>query len=168
MAKHEGVDLWERQQGESTQAFEAFQIYRDMGASRSINAVASKLSKSRTLISRWSSDKNWVERCVAWDAEQDRIIRIQRTSDIRKMREKHANLANAMLVKAARALKSMPDEEIKASDISKFIEVASKLERISMGDVGEVVEERDGGPTEDRVQFYIPENGRDTGEDEDI
>ena len=48
-------DLWERQPGESAQAYEAFAIYRDMGSNRSLRVVAEQLSKSDTLIKRWST-----------------------------------------------------------------------------------------------------------------
>ena len=93
--------------------------------------------------------------------EQDRIAREAQKKEIVKMRKKHADLAQAMLVKAALALKSIPVEEIKASDVSRMVETASKLERLSRGDVGEVIEERDGGKVESVVSFYIPDNGRD-------
>ena len=152
---------WERQKDETTKQFEAFQMYRDMGTSRSIRAVAEELEKSETLIGRWSSKNDWVERCEAWDMEQDRVAREAQKKEIVKMRKKHADLAQAMLVKAALALKSIPVEEIKASDVSRMVETASKLERLSRGDVGEVIEERDGGKVESVVSFYIPDNGRD-------
>lgn len=152
---------WERQKDETTKQFEAFQIYRDMGVSRSIRAVAEQLEKSETLIGRWSSKNDWVERCEAWDMEQDRVAREAQKKEIVKMRKKHADLAQAMLVKAALALKSIPVEEIKASDVSRMVETGSKLERLSRGDVGEVIEERDGGKVESVVSFYIPDNGRD-------
>ena len=58
---------WERQKGESAQAFEAFFLYLEMGADRSIRAVSQELGKSKTLIDRWSRTHNWVERCRAWD-----------------------------------------------------------------------------------------------------
>lgn len=64
-------DLWERQPGESAQAYEAFAIYRDMGSDRSLRAVAEKLSKSYTLIGRWSREKKWGERCRAYDNHLD-------------------------------------------------------------------------------------------------
>lgn len=151
---------WERQQGESTKRFEAFQKFRDM-PNRSISEVARELSKSRQLIQRWAGEQKWHERVAAWDAEQDRIARQAQIDEIKKMRKRHADLATAMLVKAAKALKQIPEDEIKATDVSRMVETASKLERISRGDVGEVVEERNGGDTTPVVQFYIPDNHRD-------
>lgn len=58
---------WERQSGESEKAYEAFRSYRDMGASRSLEAVAQKLHKSKTILGRWSSKFHWVKRCEAYD-----------------------------------------------------------------------------------------------------
>ena len=48
-------ELWERQDGETAQAFQAFAEYRDMGAERSLAKVAQKLGKSKPLMERWSS-----------------------------------------------------------------------------------------------------------------
>ena len=158
---------WERQPGEGTKPYEAFCLYRDMGTQRSLSKVAAELQKSGTLIGRWSGAHNWVERAAAWDDEQDKITRKAQLEDIKKMRKRHADLATAMLVKAARALKELPDDEIKASDISRMVETASKLERISRGDVGDVIEERDGGEATPAVQIYIPDNGRNK-KDEDF
>lgn len=152
---------WELQKGETVKQFEAFCEYRDMGKTRSLQKVAEKLAKSETLIKRWSAKNSWIDRVAAWEDEQDRLIRIELTRDIGAMRKRHADIASAMLIKAARALQKIPDDEIKASDISRMIETATKLERISKGDVGEVVEERQGESVADPVCFYIPDNSRD-------
>ena len=154
---------WERQEGETVKAFEAFCVYRDLGKSRSQEKAAEKLSKSRQQMCKWSMKYNWVERVEAWEEEQDRLIRVELTKDIGAMRKKHADIANALLIKAATALKKIPDSEIKASDISKMIETATKLERISKGDVGDVIEERKGIDALDPVQIYIPDNKRGRG-----
>lgn len=151
---------WELQKGETIKQFEAFCVYRDMGKGRSLQKVAAQLSKSETLIKRWSAKNNWLNRTAAWEDEQDRLIRIELTRDIGAMRKRHTDLASAMLIKAARALQKIPDDEIKASDISRMVETATKLERISRGDVGEVIEERDGGAAIDPVQIYVPDNQR--------
>lgn len=138
-------------------------MFRDM-PNRSISQVARDLSKSRQLIQRWAGEQNWHERVAAWDAEQDRIAREAQIVEIKKMRKRHSDLASAMLVKAARALQRIPEDEIKAGDVSRMVDTAAKLERISRGDVGEVVEERDGGPSIPVVQFYMPDNHRDPDE----
>lgn len=159
---------WDRRQDESSKAYEAFCIYRDMGIQRSLSKVAEKLQKSATLINRWSREKNWVKRAEAWDDEQERIEREaaqkEQAKAIREMRKRHSDLAQAMLIKSARALARIPDDEIKAGDVSRMVDIASKLERISRGDVGEVIEERDGGQTQPAVTFYMPDNGRDREE----
>ena len=151
---------WERQEGETAKAWEAFCIYRDMGIDRSLRKVVQTLNKSLTQIGEWSSKYDWVKRVAAWDVEQDRIARQEQLKEIKKMRNRHAGIAKAMIVKAGRALNRIPEDEITPNDISRMIDVASKLERISRGDVGEVIEERDGGQAINPVQIYIPSNGR--------
>lgn len=165
MAKQ--AKIWEPLEGESSKAYEAFSIYRDMGIQRGIRKVAQELGKSETLMSRWSSQYNWVERAAAWDAEQDRIMREEQVQSIKKMRKQHADLAYSMLIKAAKALKRLPEDEIKASDISRMVETASKLERISRGDVGDVIEERKGEDAPPAVTFYMPDNNRDKEREEE-
>lgn len=162
--KNQVREPWDRLENESTKAYEAFVEYRNMGRCRSHAKVAKVLGKSTNLMNRWGSLYNWTDRAARWDDEQDRLARQAQLDEIKKMRKRHADLANAMLVKAAKALQRIPEDEIKAGDVSRMVETAAKLERISRGDVGEVVEERDGGESLQTVQFYMPTNHRD-GED---
>lgn len=159
------TEPWERQEDETARAWEAFCIYRDMGPDRSLRKVVQALDKNLTTIGDWSTRYDWVKRVAAWDVEQDRISRQAQMKEIKAMRNRHAGMAKAMIVKAGRALQKIPEEELKASDISRMIEVAAKLERISRGDVGDVIEERDGGEAVSPVQIYVPDNGR--GKDKD-
>lgn len=171
MAKKKEPLPWERQKGESTNAYEAFCVYRDLGVKRSQVKTCEKLGKNTTTISEWSVKFNWVERVEAYDDDQERkereMLEKERLNDIKKMRERHADLAVSMLEKAARAMQAIPDVEVKASDITRMVDVASKLERISRGDVGDVIEERNGGDATPAVQIYIPSNGREK-KDEDF
>jgi hypothetical protein len=63
--------IWKRLPSDTDKSFEAFCIYRDMGATRSLKMVAEKLSKSDTIINRWSREHNWVNRVAAYDASLD-------------------------------------------------------------------------------------------------
>ena len=80
-----GVKPWERQEGESVQAFEAFTLYLEMGGERSLRAVGQKLGKSSTLIERWSATKRWVERAAAYDADLQQKAYTAAVSRARKM-----------------------------------------------------------------------------------
>ena len=72
MPKRSDVKPWERQEGESAKAFEAFTIYAGLGADRSLRAVAQQLGKSKTLMDRWSSTYGWVARAAEYDADLQR------------------------------------------------------------------------------------------------
>jgi hypothetical protein len=59
---------------ESAKAYAAFQQYYGAShAERSIRAVAARLGKNRTLLSKWSSRFRWVDRTEAWDRRQSEI-----------------------------------------------------------------------------------------------
>lgn len=156
---------WERQLNESTQAFEAFAAYRDMGASRSLAKVSRQVCKSKALMERWSVDHDWVKRVAAWDAEKDRVARETTLNDIIEMRKRHAAIAKKMMDTADSALNNIKPDEVSTNEIARLVEIASKLERISRGDAGDVIEERDGGDAVPHVQIYIPDNNR--GKDKD-
>lgn len=160
---------WERQPGESMKAFKAFTIYRDLGPlERSQEKVKEALERSsRTMISDWSVKFNWTKRVEAWDDEQDRIIRADHLKEIKEMRKRHAKLAHDMLDKAEKALEKISDEEISAKEIGQLVDIASKLERISLGDSGDVIETRDGGEAISPVTFYMPSNSREQEEGEE-
>lgn len=150
---------WERQLNESPQAFEAFAKYRDMGAARSTAKVSRQLCKSVTLMNRWSAEHNWVKRAAAWDAEKDRLAREAQVNDIIDMRKRHAATAKQMMDLADNALKTIDPTSVTTNEISRLVETASKLERISRGDVGDVIESREGEAVSP-VQIYVPDNNR--------
>ncbi len=69
-----GFNLWERQPDESDQRWEAFLLYRDLpaaGEDRSLDAVARQLTKSGSLIRRWSTEDGWLRRAAAYDRHLD-------------------------------------------------------------------------------------------------
>ena len=161
---------WEMQPEETTKAYEAFCVYRDMETKdRSIRLVAEKLQKSETLIGRWSRTYGWVKRVAAWDAELDRKTAQEMMKDIAKMRAKQRKMAVTMQLKGMNLLNEIKEGDAKLSEIVTLLKVSTELERICMGDVGEVIEERNGGDMPEPVTFYMPSNGRDKeeGENED-
>lgn len=64
--------VWERQPGESPQAYDAFSLYMTVKEERlgGTQEVANRSRKSRALIHRWSSRWKWVERYRAYENNQ--------------------------------------------------------------------------------------------------
>lgn len=162
---------WERQPRETPKAFEAFCAYRDMGTDRSCSKVAVVVGKSFSLMQQWSQKNGWVERASAWDDEQDRLKREAdqkaQIEAIKAMRKRHTKVAVKMIDKAEAALDEILAGEIKPSDLPRIVDIATKLERISRGDVETVIEERQGESIAPAVTFYIPSNGRSSAGDDD-
>jgi hypothetical protein len=62
------VNIWDRQHDETEKAYEAFEIYRDLGEERALAKVSAALGhKSSTGIERWSAKYQWRKRVVAYD-----------------------------------------------------------------------------------------------------
>lgn len=123
------ADAWERQQGESPQAYEAFATYRDMGAERSTAKVSRELGKTKALMDRWSSRWKWVERARAWDNELARKAKEAATKKVKDMTGRHINIAMQLQKKALEALEVLNVAEMSPKDIKEFIKAATELER---------------------------------------
>lgn len=145
----DNVMPWERQPKETVPAWEAFKTYRDLGMKRSTANVQRTIGKSKRLIDGWSSKKNWVARCAAWDREQDRIGREARTKEIRDMHRRHTKLAMGGLAAVAHSLKQHiptgdnPEAKPMAPKlVAQLLKACSALERISRGEPDEIHEVR--------------------------
>jgi hypothetical protein len=85
---------YERQDGETTKAYTAFTIYRDMGSVRSLDRVEEKIYGTQighkrgtnlTSLKRWSREWNWVERCRDYD--------LDRETEMRQIKSEHEKAA---------------------------------------------------------------------------
>jgi hypothetical protein len=125
--------IWDRKDGESDVAFEAFTIYRDMGPARSIAQVSRQLDKDVTLLERWSRRHGWVVRANTWDAHLDREKQKETVRERKEMAKRHARIAMAAQQKLVERLQSMDFSSINASDIPRWLEATVKMERLSRG-----------------------------------
>lgn len=125
---------WERQKGESAQAFEAFLTYLQMGPERSIRAVSQRLAKSKTIIDRWSRTYGWVERCRAWDNHLRQEARRAAVAEVRQMNKRHANMALQMQTAAMQALKELGSDMVNPKNFAAIMRLATDLERQSLED----------------------------------
>jgi hypothetical protein len=138
---------WERLTDESTKAFEAFVIYRDMGPDRSLARVAQELGKSKTLIERWSTRDAWVRRVQLWDEEQDRLHRQYLVAHRRETDRRQLRIANAMQAKLVERLGTLDVARMSPRDLGYWLEVTAKVQRDALGLADKLeLSGPDGGP----------------------
>ena len=125
------INPWDRQEGESEKAYEAFVIYRDMGSERSQTAVSKELSKSRHLIGRWSSRWNWQDRVFAYDNELQKEAKAEAVKELKDMTKRHIGIAITLQKKALEALKELDTKDMTPRDIREYIKMATDLERLN-------------------------------------
>jgi hypothetical protein len=139
----EPAESWERLDGESARAFEAFGLYRDLGPQRSLAKVRQELGKSRGLLERWSSRHAWVQRAALWDGRADRLRRerdeVERAERRREMLERHAHVGVAMTKLAAARLEDLEPGSLRAADAARLGETGARLERSARGELGALV-----------------------------
>ena len=120
---------WERQNGESEKAFEAFTTYRDMGEKRTLIAVAERLQKSYTLVRRWKDRWEWERRCLEYDNELQRAAKKAATDELRAMNKRQIKIALQLQELALQAMASTDPKDIDPKNIVAFIKAATELER---------------------------------------
>lgn len=155
---------WERQPGESEQAYEAFALYRDLGPKRSNQEVGIQLSKSRQLISRWKSNYNWDERVRAYDNELQKEMHREAVKNLKDMTNRHIKISMQLQKKALAALDNLPVEEMTPKDIKEFIKMATDLERLNRMSAA-IPSANEDMETEEsvHVDIYMPEKEVDNG-----
>jgi len=139
--------LFEQQPNESNKAFAAFSTYLNLGAERSIPAVAEKLRKSVGLVQRWSCRFDWPATVQAHGAhlalverEMTEVMARTKAGEWAKRREKLLETEWEMHEKCIAAAKRAFDaflarEKVYANlaDIARILEIASKLGRLASG-----------------------------------
>jgi hypothetical protein len=151
---------WEQQPGESTRAFGAFCVYRDLGPMRSLRAAAVAFYGRETRsverqFDTWSSAFRWVERAGAWDRHLDAAARLAQVEARREMVERHVKEARVLQAKALERLRSICPEELGPSDLLRFIVEAAKLERLALGEPEIVQRHEMTGPGGGPVHFCL-------------
>lgn len=163
MAKNaRSENSWERQPGESAKAFEAFELYCELGEERSIRKVAQKLLKSQPLMSRWSSQWKWVSRARDYDNEKKRQELQAEKKAYRTMRERQLGIAIQFQKKAFDALQKLPIEAMTPKDIKEFMKLGAEIERANINIAAFEQNREDGDDT--TVDIYLPEKDGDNSE----
>lgn len=119
---------WERQPGESEEAYEAFTDYYK-NPKRSQKKTAKAVGKSEALIYRWSVRWNWTERAREYD---NALVREEYTAtldEIRKMNKAQAAIGLLLQKKGQEALEKLNLKKMSAKDLLQFLIQGTTIER---------------------------------------
>ncbi len=137
-----------------------------MGVSRSLRHMAGLpgCTSVRRQLNRWSSRWRWVERCQKYDdhlLHQDRLRQEKERRDMVSRHAKIAVLSQNLVVKGIEKLVAEVEQgrrDLSASDASRLLDVAVKIERLSRGEPTEISEL--GGSEERPLKLSIEERAR--------
>lgn len=133
------VPEWERIETDTDKSWEAFVVYRDLGADRTLDKVAKVLGKSNGLIERWSQKHEWVRRAGLWDAQEDRSKQEGKLEDIRSMDRRHISIAQLFQQKVLDRIRDIDPEELTPNQLISWYEVAVRIERTARGKPSEIL-----------------------------
>ena len=151
------AEIWERQNDEGSKAYAAFCVYRDLGPERSLEKVRQNLDKPRTRkwLGDWSVKYNWVERAQAYDDYIERKKREEKEKAILEMAERHAKLAMAFQQRVAQRLQEIDPAELSPADMARWLDIATRLERLSRGEPTEIGKQEMQGQVTQRYEYDI-------------
>lgn len=139
-----GRNPWERQKRETGPAWEAFTVYRTMGATRTLIAVSRELGKHETLIQRWGKVWRWNERVDLWDREQMARLEDDAADSLAEMKARHREQAKALqgigLAKFAAFVDKQGEiltdklAEVSITEARRLVDVGVRMERQTYGE----------------------------------
>jgi len=157
---------WDRQPGETSKAYAHFCLYREMGVSRSLRQMQKVPGCTAVVrqLNRWSSKWRWVQRCQQYDDHLERQARREQERERKEMVKRHAKIAvlgQNLVVKGLEKLVAEIEDGSRratASDLSRLLDVAVKVERLSRGEPTEISEL--GGSDEHPVRVNLEDRAR--------
>ncbi len=125
---------WERQPGEPTQAYVAFQTFRELPyqnppikRSRTKTATAMGV-RNRKNVNKWAEQWNWEERARDYDNELQRIEFDERKQQIKAMLENKIKVARALQTKGIKALAELPQDVLSARNVLDYLVQGVQME----------------------------------------
>ena len=125
------TESWERQKGESSLAFGAFQVYRDCGPERNIKKALWKVAQDEAVVKRkyttwcyWATRYDWIKRAGDYDDHLDKLSLAERREAIKEWEKNCLRTSRKMLTAVDNKLDTMGKDELKQAYISDVYKTA--------------------------------------------
>lgn len=146
--------IWQKLDTDTDKSYEAFCIYRDMGAQRSIERAWLKYQDRTDTVSgyfrQWSSEHNWVDRVAAYDeylAEKDRVALEKARLQVKTDALQDYSFLRKAITKMTSGIEDV-NFQISRDELRKLIDlmqVANAYARLNVGLPDEIKQQDIGG-----------------------
>lgn len=103
-------EAWGKLPWETDRQYEYFCHYRDMGLTRTRNAVASHFGVTPARIHKIAKEREWEERALQWDRHLEKIFQLEVAENTREMARRHASIAKNGVAALAMAFTPLLEE----------------------------------------------------------
>ena len=141
---------WNMRPDETAKAYQAFEVYRDMGPGRSLERVAGSdnpVTSGLPVLRNWSARYGWVARAHAFDQAAADKAAVMALEDAATVRSRQAQHAKAIQLRAMQKIAAMDPGDMSMGEATRAWQVGAEAERKALG-IPEKVEVTgdDGGP----------------------
>lgn len=144
----DGIQIWDRQPGEGAKAYSMFREYLEMGSERSFRKLIQKCNRKPSYLSqvaRWSREFGWVYRIQKYEEHLSREADDAKIKLFTDMNERHINEAKHFQKVLLERFQNINPDELTPSDMVRFLDISTKVERIAMGAPSEVIRQEHSG-----------------------
>lgn len=131
VAKESGLELWERQPGETQWEFTVWVAYRDSypGKKPTYGSVAKQLNTTYESVKRIAQRWSFQVRMQAYMKHCDDITLLQRRNEILDMNKAHIDMAQKLREKLQTAIDNIDPGTLKPGEIATLAKLSADMER---------------------------------------
>lgn len=124
---------WNMRPGETAKAYQAFEVYRDLGAERTMEKAGAILGKSMGTIEPWASRFEWAARVRAFDEAVAAKAADRALEDAVAVRARQAADAKRLQELGIERLSTLPVGQLKPGHAIQAWKVGAEAERKALG-----------------------------------
>ena len=135
-----GLPFWERLDCEPLDYYKIFKFYRDIKLTeptRSFEKTAKSTNQKETILYALSKIYHWQQRVQSFDLYQLDVINKIRSKQVDQLENKHQKGAEKLFTMCLKYMENLDTTQliakVKPADIKDWMELAVKLERLSLG-----------------------------------
>jgi hypothetical protein len=127
---------WLKRTDESAKAYEAFEVYRNLGYERTLTLCANTLCKRYEQIWRWSKLYDWEERTTDYDNEISRAEMKKAATENKRRYQRFGKVSDQTMALALTAMQNITPDMQTNREVMEWVRLSVMLANACNGIVG--------------------------------